>query len=321
MFCPNCRIESLGSHCVQCGSKVSEVEEQTSTSSAQQSIPVHFEYKTMGVRKKEDRDWRLEVKRKFIQRGQTEKGRKVSSTDLLRGQPVVDRDLDSSAVERSLFEYKLPEGKSRKVVRLTRSTDKTQTMAQKPVIRKPISSGSSKRRHSPKQRIFSLETLQSSSTRPKTTKVELATSGTVGIPHELVLSRILTGIVDCTFSLLIATLFTFSASTVLNFDLMSPESLQLGLILWFCFYFLNSIFFLLLTRQTPGMFLTDLHLVGEEAEEISLDHLLLRVCLFLPTVTTVGGLLWGVFDSRCRCLHDRLSKTCVVPLQKEPESL
>ena len=296
------------------------MEDPPRASSAQQPIPVHFEYKTMNVRKRGDLDWRLEVKRKLMQRGQTDKGRGTNPTDLLRGQRVVAREPNLSTHELSLFKYKLPEGKHRKVVRSTRSTDKKQTMAQKPVIRKPVSSGVSKYRYSPKQRVFSLETLQSPSAHPKATQVETATSGTVRIPHELVLSRMLTGIVDFTFSLLIAALFTFSASRVLNFDLMSPESLQLGLILWFCFYFLNSIFFLLLTRQTPGMFLTDLQLVGEEAEEVSLDHLLLRICLFLPTVTTVAGLLWGVFDSRCRCLHDRLSKTCVVPLQKEPEA-
>ncbi len=119
--------------------------------------------------------------------------------------------------------------------------------------------------------------------------------------------------IDLSLPVLIAFVFSYSASKILNFDFFSANSVQLGVVFSLCFFFLNSFFFLVLSGQTPGMYLTDLQLVGEESETVSFQSLLLRVCLFLPVAATVVGLLWSVFDPWCRCVHDRLSKTRVVP--------
>ena len=62
------------------------------------------------------------------------------------------------------------------------------------------------------------------------------------------------------------------------------------------------------------MYLTDLQLVGEESETVSFQSLVIRICLFLPVVATVVGLLWSVFDPWCRGVHDRISGTRVVPI-------
>lgn len=142
---------------------------------------------------------------------------------------------------------------------------------------------------------------------------EEAAGSETGLSHEVIFSRMLAGMIDLSLPVLIAFVFSYSASKILNFDFFSANSVQLGVVFSLCFFFLNSFFFLVLSGQTPGMYLTDLQLVGEESETVSFQSLLLRVCLFLPVAATVVGLLWSVFDPWCRCVHDRLSKTRVVP--------
>lgn len=61
------------------------------------------------------------------------------------------------------------------------------------------------------------------------------------------------------------------------------------------------------------MSFTHLVLVDARGNEASPRAVLLRVILFLPAVASVVGLLWGVIDPKCRCLHDHLSGTRIVP--------
>ena len=62
------------------------------------------------------------------------------------------------------------------------------------------------------------------------------------------------------------------------------------------------------------MYLTDLRLIGEDSKEVRIVSLFVRIAFFLPVVVTVLGLLLAIFDPWCRCLHDRLSSTRIVPL-------
>ena len=143
---------------------------------------------------------------------------------------------------------------------------------------------------------------------------EETTAGEIGLSYEVLFSRMLAGIIDLFLPVLIAVVFSFSAAKILNFDFFSPSSLRLGVLVALAFFFLNSFYFLILSGQTPGMYLTDLQLVGEESETVPFQSLVIRICLFLPVAATVVGLLWSIFDPWCRGLHDRLSGTRVVPI-------
>ncbi|MBI4444530.1 MAG: RDD family protein [Acidobacteria bacterium] len=134
------------------------------------------------------------------------------------------------------------------------------------------------------------------------------------VSREVLFSRMLAGMVDLLLPLLLSSLFLVSAGVFLRFDIFSPEALRLGIVLVAAFYFFNSIFFFLTTGQTPGMTLTDLHLIGDRKPgDISLPALLIRVCVFPLAAASVVGLVLGLFDPLRRCLHDRASHTRVVP--------
>jgi uncharacterized RDD family membrane protein YckC len=130
------------------------------------------------------------------------------------------------------------------------------------------------------------------------------------ISREILFSRFLSGIIDLFIPLFLAFVFAFAASRLLDFRVFSTESLEWIALFSAGFFFFNSIFFLSLASQTPGMFVTELRLVGEDQrEELSLTAILIRVILFLPSAVTIVGLCWAVFDPRCRCFHDLLSRT------------
>jgi len=140
------------------------------------------------------------------------------------------------------------------------------------------------------------------------------------ISNEILLSRLLAGIIDLTLPVLIAFGFVAAASWKLGFDLLGYDSL-----IWVCvfagfFFIFNSIFFLLSSGQTPGMVLTDLNIVSAEPEEeIPAGTLVLRIVFFLLSLASVIGLLWALVDSRKCCLHDILSGTRVVPANPVPD--
>lgn len=133
------------------------------------------------------------------------------------------------------------------------------------------------------------------------------------VSREILFSRLLAGIIDLMLPAVTGLLFAFSGAWFLNFDFFSNRSLHIGAAFGLSFFYLNSIFFLGVAGRTPGMFLTDLELVGEDFKEASPGALVLRTALFLPLAATGVGLLWSLFDPGCRCLHDLLSGTRVVP--------
>ncbi len=101
---------------------------------------------------------------------------------------------------------------------------------------------------------------------------------------------------------------------ILNRDFLSVTTLSLGGACSLGFYFLSSCFFLISCRQTPGMYLTELRLISEEVREaVPVHAILLRVLLFPAVAASLVGLCVSLFDPGRRCLHDRLTRTRVVP--------
>jgi len=186
-------------------------------------------------------------------------------------------------------------------------------VVEKPLIRTPVAPRPGFRSHLPKQQALTLEDPAAPEDSSASTSEETA-AGEIGLSHEVLFSRMLAGIIDLFLPVLIAVVFSFSAARILNFDFFSADSLRLGILVALSFFFLNSFFFLILSGQTPGMYLTDLQLVGEESETVPFQSLVIRICLFLPVVATVVGLLWSIFDPWCRGAHDRVSGTRVVPI-------
>jgi uncharacterized RDD family membrane protein YckC len=131
----------------------------------------------------------------------------------------------------------------------------------------------------------------------------------VGVSREIVLSRILAGIIDLTLPLLTALGLVFATAQILNFDFFEFDSLTWISLLSLVLFLFNSFFFLLTAGQTPGMYLTDLRLVGDQEDEVPFAGVLLRVVLFLPVAASLIGLLWALFDPLRRCVHDVLSGT------------
>lgn len=162
----------------------------------------------------------------------------------------------------------------------------------------------------PAQQALSLEPLiagvTTSRTRPERDAKPI-------VSKEILFSRVLAGIVDLLLPIGTAVLFVFTACWLLNLDFFSSSATYSWLSLSLAFYLLNSIYFFWTAGRTPGMFLTDLQLSGEESEEPPLDSVIIRILVFLPVAITVIGLVLTLFDSECRGLHDRLSKTKVIP--------
>ncbi len=131
--------------------------------------------------------------------------------------------------------------------------------------------------------------------------------------REVLLSRFLAGIIDVTVPLALGMSFALVAAWRIGFDFFAFGSLRMALLLSLGFYLFNSIFFLLLSGQTPGMYAAQLRLIDPEGrDDIPATSIVLRVILFLPSCLTVVGLLWSIFDPERRCLHDVLSGSNVV---------
>lgn len=133
------------------------------------------------------------------------------------------------------------------------------------------------------------------------------------LPREILLSRILSAILDFSLAGLIGFSFCLLASRALSLDFFSLESFRLGVVCTAGIYLFTSFFFLLGAGQTPGMYFTRLRLVSEKQQEsISIWAVALWIFLYPPVTATLVGLLWGLFDPWRRCIHDRLSGTRVV---------
>ncbi len=182
------------------------------------------------------------------------------------------------------------------------------------MIRTPVGSPSTARTQAPQQQALTLNAPLAPPAVSSPAVEKRGESAEIGISQEVIVSRLLAGMIDLVFPFVIAFFFTLSASYILNFELISASSVRLGVLFSIGFFFLNSFFFLILSGQTPGMYLTDLQLVGEDSKPVSFSALVLRVFLFLPLAASVLGLFWCVGDPWCRCAHDRVSRTRIIPI-------
>jgi uncharacterized RDD family membrane protein YckC len=135
--------------------------------------------------------------------------------------------------------------------------------------------------------------------------------------REVLFSRVLAGLLDLMVSLVAGVLFGFIAASLLEVDLTSPSVMEVAGGCAAAFWLLNSTFFLFVARQTPGMMVTDLELIGEQRAELSLGRVVGRILLQLLAALSLVGLLWAIFDEHGRCWHDRLSRTLIVPFRRE----
>jgi len=302
--CPRCRIRISGKNCPQCGSEIPSIGTEAPEEKADPSAT---------RRESETYDWRLQIKHKLVEHAD-KKGREDR-----KGRKKPQPKATKTEGKRPLFDYSLGDSgqglKKQRVVTITRSTRESQPVVEKPLIRTPVGTSRGFRSHPPRQQALTLEVPAAPEPLDFSASTsEEAAASEDGLSHEVLFSRMLAGIIDLFLPVLIAVVFSFSAAKILNFDFFSANSLHLGILVALFFFFLNSFFFLILSGQTPGMYLTDLHLVGEESETVPFQSLVIRICLFLPVVATVVGLLWSIFDPWCRGAHDRVSGTRVVPI-------
>ena len=264
-------------------------------------------------RASETYDWRLQLRHNLAEHAE-KKGREDP-----KGRKMPQPKATKTERKRPLFDYSLGDSaqglKKQRGVTVARNTRASRPVADKPLLRTPLGTRRGLRSHLPKQQALTLEVPAA----PEPVDFSVSTSeervaSEKGLSHEVLFSRMLAGIIDIFLPVLIAVVFSFSAAKILNFDFFSATSLHLGIVIALSFFFLNSFFFLILSGQTPGMYLTDLRLVGEESETVPFQSLVIRICLFLPVVATVVGLLWSIFDPWCRGAHDRVSGTRVIPI-------
>lgn len=321
MYCPRCQIELSGDRCSSCGFEIIHLQDSSqqgaTAASPQPAIELDSGSQPAAIRQSVASDWRSHIKRKLSEH--TEKKQELNrSYGKAKRRNGSDQKVEMVGSERPLFDYRLSEStqkrSKRTAVRLVKKTGVSRAIAEKPVIRPPVRSHRTSRSQLPKQRALTLEVPLAPPAISSPVREEEISTPEVGISHEVIFSRLLAGMIDLLLPFLIAFIFTFSASQILNFDFFSANSVRLGALFSLCFFFLNSFFFLILSGQTPGMYLTDLQLVGEESKNVSFPSLALRILLFLPVAVTVLGLLWGVFDPWCRCVHDRASKTRIIPI-------
>ena len=307
MRCPHCGDQISEGRCSRCGAQAG---------SAQDPIRFGFSSQQAVVDHSNQQHWRSELKRRLSEH--YERKRKPDKESRTKNKPGTSTlRAGRSVVERPLFDYRLAEPREgearRKMARSAKQGSTAAPVAEKPLIRAPVKPRRNSEIRSPRQRRLTLGVAAVGAESSPAIQTEEADERQDRVSREIILSRLLAGIIDLSLPLLLATLFTLTASTILNFDLLSSSSIQGGATFSLCFYFLNSFFFLTLSGQTPGMYLTDLRLVGEDSMEFTARSLFLRITLFLPVSATVIGLLWGIFDPWCRCLHDRLSGTRVIP--------
>ena len=326
VYCPQCRVQVLDGQCPRCKLKVEPLSKKKARESRQQkkaeSIPFHFATDETGVQKEVLPDRHSQPRNKVNRLAKKKKDSVQSRSK--GGASSKPGTLPQSEIKHSLLQYRLAESgegneSRRRMVTLAKKRAAPPSRMEKPLIRMPVT-----RRSRPTPRATQKE-LWLPAPSPGPTQAPAARSEEAGHParrisREVLFSRFLAGIIDLLIPVLIGLCFAVLASKVLNFEFFAANSLWLILLFSFSFFLFNSFFFLLTGRQTPGMYLADLQLINEESEDISLRSVCLRICLFLPVAMTIVGLVWGFFDPRCRCWHDRLSQTRVVPVQPTNET-
>jgi len=129
----------------------------------------------------------------------------------------------------------------------------------------------------------------------------------------ILLTRTLAGLVDLIIVVVSAGLMVIAVDILEGIDVFDTTSKVYYSLLFLTTYFLYSLFFLGTANQTIGMMLTDLRLVSTSSGRLGVSQVLLRCSAFLLGLAVLGiGLLWGCFDSRAYCLHDRLSHSRVM---------
>jgi uncharacterized RDD family membrane protein YckC len=127
------------------------------------------------------------------------------------------------------------------------------------------------------------------------------------------ISRTFAGLVDLLIIVLAASSFIFAVDIIEGIEIFDTVSLLYYLALLIATFFVYSIYFLVTACQTIGMMITDLRVVGDLAQRPTLMQLLTRCGTYIIALLGLGlGLLWGCFDGKNRCLHDRLSGTRVM---------
>ena len=303
MICSRCRSEIEGGVCPQCGLE-SDPEKIT-----QKSIPFESRFgDDRQVLPGDTPDFGAE-KRGSHSRVERNSPRVASPSRSGPRRPRISRS--RAEPERSLFPDGFPSAGGRgekKIVTVTRRTSSSQSLADKPLIRMPAGS---RPRQVPKQQELRLE-----SALPQSggNGAEETSGPSSEIPSEIILSRLLSGIVDASLSILTGFLFSWTACLILNLNFLSITNLSLGGAGSLGFYLLSSSFFLISCGQTPGMYLTELRLISEKIPEAAPTHaILFRVLLFPAVAASLVGLCVSFFDPGRRCLHDRLTHTRVVP--------
>ena len=129
---------------------------------------------------------------------------------------------------------------------------------------------------------------------------------------EILFSRFLAGIIDLVLAGAAGLAFAFAAARLLGVHFPTPEFLLLAAGCGFSVFFLDSVFFLALVQQTPGMMWTSIKVVPTRGEQLSVVRVIVRIVAFVPAFLSLLGLSWSALDSEHRCLHDLLSGTRVV---------
>ncbi len=108
------------------------------------------------------------------------------------------------------------------------------------------------------------------------------------------------------------------ASMAIGTGVMSETLLRDTLVTAGAFFFFSTTLLLYLSGQTLGMLATELSLVADDQKRPRLSDIVLRVLSFLAVTPSLVGLLWALFDARQLCWHDHLSKTRIVPVNRQP---
>lgn len=277
-------------------------------------------------------DWRLELKRRLDERAgkkpeESPPASDPQSSQTPAGEPAREEEGDAEE-ERPLFRYRIsadpPRQADREIVTFSKKPRKPPPTFEKPLVRRTsrrtfgsLSAGSPRQSRlrleetSPEMREEALEPEPADFPEP--------------VSKEVLFSRVLAGMIDLSLALFQGMAFSLVAAWILDFDFFNASSLNWGGLLSLTFFLLSSLYFLATSGQTPGMYLTDLELIRdteirEEEGIVGLGSLLLRVLFFLPVLVTGLGLLWSLLDRRCRCWHDLISGTRIVPYRGEGDA-
>ncbi len=227
-------------------------------------------------------------------------------------------------VIRQLFRYKLGDMEptpERRIVTFTRESKAPSPPLQpldKPLIRPPLKTRNALPSSGPKQTTLSLgEQLSRSTGRQPVSGPEEA----IPVSREILVSRLLALIIDLVSAMVCGSVFAFVAASTVGAPFPSPQTIQLGLSCAAVVFFLSCVLFLFSYGQTPGMMWTDLHLVSEGQKDPRFQSVLIRTLMLPVSLVSILGFLWALVDPQCRCWHDRVSGTAVVPGYLSPRDL